>query len=1190
MKFAEIPVSPYTGASDVSVPIYTIQAKGMSIPIELSYHTGGIKLNEEAGLVGIGWALIADATISRTVHDKDDFLRVYNGPTSKGDLGDLQEANSPAAGFNVNKYLFCFACGYNVSFANGSNNDLINLFTTTTTSDSELDTYAYNIFGKSGKFFINAAGAVVMQKQENIRIQMIHIGGSRTFQVTDENGNQYYFGYIENYQPTTGDPQISSWHITKVTTQQKDVVNFTYTTATSHISITPDIAESYRLGCRVNGHTTSSFGTSSYDNVNLQQIDFTSGQVKFFYSGPNRHDLKNADKLDSIQVYSKTTAGLKYLKTNKLYYSYFDLTGMPPADSMEVKRLRLDSVKEITSGIVLPAYKFDYRPLVAAYPQKHGFAVDHWGYYNGKGNTTFIPSYGATINPAQNIGSPQGVTFIQYTGANREPDTAYSKTMALTKVTYPTGGYTTFDYDPNNYDYDGSIVGPVEYPQLVTVTIDTLIQIDTYGHHSGHIDFSKISNTIVPPASGLNATVKISYISKLNSGWPSSVRNTFGKLNYNLTGPTVNFTSDIGNTDLICSGLACSVPVTGNNITISQASATAYTWDAYVDSSIPDSVFSLIRLEVTFQGLKTVVQGNPTLTAGGLRVSAITDYSASGVVAKKRTWDYGYGSTHQRTYGRLMSFPVYAYGEFISGFEGVAGICQDLTLFSSSINSLTSVTSGNSVGYSQVAEYTIDPSNSSNNGKIVYTYFNSPDSTIFYNGLRPPGVMNMGNNLNGSLLTKTTYSNHGADIYWKVSETDNYYHTANRSAYYTLKYTDWHAIADNNVSCSTDPSHTIYTYLGYFYPYFKSERVLLDSTRNVVYDQNDTLKYLVSTTRNYYDDTLHYYPTRVRTIDSKGNKHVTKTTYPQDYVTTGGHTGNAILDSLILHNMVAETIEKHDSLYYPGGGTGYVTSATQSRYKQLTDSVMVHDKEYRLDITNPVTNFVPMSVSGNTYNQDSRYRQLISFDTYDATNNIAQYTLTNELPVSIIWDYKHVSPIAQVKNAALADAAYTSFEADGTGGWTIASSARDSTTAAITGIKSYNMSSGNITKTGLTSGTTYVVSYWTKNSSAYTITGTITGYPIKGATINGWTYYEHKVTGQTTITISGTGNIDELRLYPQNAQMTSYTYTPGVGVTTISDARGGINYYEYDNLQRLINIKDQNGNILKSYDYHYAFH
>jgi len=54
-----------------------------------------------------------------------------------------------------------------------------------------------------------------------------------------------------------------------------------------------------------------------------------------------------------------------------------------------------------------------------------------------------------------------------------------------------------------------------------------------------------------------------------------------------------------------------------------------------------------------------------------------------------------------------------------------------------------------------------------------------------------------------------------------------------------------------------------------------------------------------------------------------------------------------------------------------------------------------------------------------------------------------------------------------------------------------------------------------------------------------------------------------------------------------NAQITSYTYDPLVGMTSATDSKGMTIYYEYDSFQRLKTIKDQNGNILKQTDYHY---
>ena len=53
-------------------------------------------------------------------------------------------------------------------------------------------------------------------------------------------------------------------------------------------------------------------------------------------------------------------------------------------------------------------------------------------------------------------------------------------------------------------------------------------------------------------------------------------------------------------------------------------------------------------------------------------------------------------------------------------------------------------------------------------------------------------------------------------------------------------------------------------------------------------------------------------------------------------------------------------------------------------------------------------------------------------------------------------DYCQVYPVAKVSNAGISDIAYNSFEADGTGNWSIASILRD-TASALTGKKSQGL-------------------------------------------------------------------------------------------------------------------------------------
>jgi YD repeat-containing protein len=84
--------------------------------------------------------------------------------------------------------------------------------------------------------------------------------------------------------------------------------------------------------------------------------------------------------------------------------------------------------------------------------------------------------------------------------------------------------------------------------------------------------------------------------------------------------------------------------------------------------------------------------------------------------------------------------------------------------------------------------------------------------------------------------------------------------------------------------------------------------------------------------------------------------------------------------------------------------------------------------------------------------------------------------------------------------------------------------------------------------------------------------------------VNGaWVFNQKSYSSGMTLT----GPLDDIRIFPSDALMTTYTYNPLVGKTSEINPAGKTKTYEYDGLGRLLHIRDQDGNIIKQYDYEY---
>ena len=270
-----------------------------------------------------------------------------------------------------------------------------------------------------------------------------------------------------------------------------------------------------------------------------------------------------------------------------------------------------------------------------------------------------------------------------------------------------------------------------------------------------------------------------------------------------------------------------------------------------------------------------------------------------------------------------------------------------------------------------------------------------------------------------------------------------------------------------------------------------------------------------------------------------------------------------------------------------------------SNYQRVTNGTLTFfetnnpypSAKYALETTVPITNFTPLHYNSSSCDLSISpyYKLQESYDAYDVYGNLIQKTLKGGKHVSFIFGYKGAYMTALADNAASNEIAYTSFEnmAD-LGNWNYNTSSLSQAffnISPFTGSYIYPLSAGDINAANLNQ-RVYVVSYW-HNQGTVSIAGS--SLLQTGTTINGWTYEERLVSGSgsgvTNVTVTGTGYIDELRLYPQGAAMQTYTYKPSVGVASKCDAKNSLTFYEYDAMNRVTLIRDQNGKIIKKMQY-----
>jgi YD repeat-containing protein len=545
--------------------------------------------------------------------------------------------------------------------------------------------------------------------------------------------------------------------------------------------------------------------------------------------------------------------------------------------------------------------------------------------------------------------------------------------------------------------------------------------------------------------------------------------------------------------------------------------------------------------------------------AGGLRINQIKNFDPISNNYNYKTYKYGvsdvgYGEIIlplNRAYYSTEQFKYYSFS-VITVSRRVRSYCSNANIGLESFD-------GAIVGYTEVKE--INGTDVSNSGYSIYKYNfaqDQPDSWAAY-GLNRPNILSR-HFQRGQLIEKTDYKKLANATMQKIHTTVNTYGGAFPDDYNGAKTL---VIFERNVfQYQQDGPAVPCKGVNFYQPYFFNTYSVLTgdnritSNTETVYDDVDATKSTVSRTDYLYDNTNNKQVTRTRVTNSKNEIIETIMKYPHDYP------ANPVAAAMVSNNIINTVLDKEVKL---GITSGVSLNAQHTEYGQ------------------PYTGkFYPAYITTKTMANTAETE--INFDSYDTQGNLLQYTSKDAVKTAFIWDYNRRYAVAKVAGAQQSQIAYTSFESDGTGNWTIAGNSVIDATAPM-GNYGYSPTA-SITKSGLPAAN-YIVSYWKKSGTATVSLGN--GTP--GRSINGWTYYEHvgAVAAGGTVTVSATGALlDELRLYPVTAVMQTYSFEPLVGMTGQCDGNNRISYYEFDESNRLKLVRDQDKNIIKQVCYSYA--
>lgn len=1213
-KFADFPVGTYTGVPDITIPLTTIKSRDISIPLSLSYHASGIRVEEEASWVGLGWTLNAGGAITRTIRGNDDLSMTNH-------VGYVYSAQVPARpAFQAPSNDPCVGVpdpgGFNPSI---NSNDLNYLISTADQSqDSQPDIFYYNLMGHTGKFYLaqtngNPIRIVLLSNDEGIKITydvdlmkwtVITNDGFKFVLGTVEYTKSYSFklygygllsqyDYFEKYAasqdsehggipiefPNSG-KAITAWYLDQIISPSNEVVTFNYTPMTQP-STPVDPNPSFATKSIVNSNESRqdpiglgvrwAFDTNCGNHMHIDPLTATvdlglsilggvlsticvnegtgTGPVaecssQKYFSGSMNVVLNRY--LTDIQF---SNGSVNFIRSERSDFDQFsDDYGQGGNRRFFKKPNKLDRI-EIKGAQSFKAFQFNN------------------GYFNG-GNAADFNVKRLRLNSVTEYstkGAKKPYVFSYFGDSPQGINGSLPKKSSLARDHW--GFY-------NGKTTNATLIPEVLFTSVTLITKDACNETVQISAEEGYVNSIAGGDRDADETSSLAATLK-------NIQYP-----TGGSTDFVFESNTFNVeegareikdfmvTSEMGHFEL---NVPTTVKVTAE---LNCPNQCGYGQGTDQTCSSIDPIDDKPYLEITNEKdqRRWAAYYHDFITTGDVNLS----HNQCGVVRTFPFLDLPAGSYS------IKAYPLNGYDAHGNvTYSAMVAVDQSNLIKKGGGLRIKSIVDHDGVDARNDIVRNFDYTMTDGSGRTkssgrlmtnpMYSYFsyntlsrgNGTVSTCFkvisdsYSNI-PLGGSARGNLVGYDQVTVRYGANgeNGKSVFFYRNEPDETNFSKGES-FFPNSPTTTHAPSNGQLLRQIDYTsdgkkirETINNYelnaeterqltgmisrilgnreqLQYHFYTEPSEWWHLSGSYQIDYDVNDpsNVQGTSKLTRYFYENLDHKLLTRKETRSSEGEAISERWLYPldlRDDVPAAMWDANNPNFKNLQNSLVRHQVNIN----------GVLTLGEKNNYSYLNDQDVV-----------AVSSIEKATRSGV-------FEPRVAMTSFDSKGNVIDVSKVNDTNVAYVWGYKGTLPVAQVVNAKSNQVFYEGFEETGNG------------TSSKTGLKS---NSGAYTFTqplGFSPAANSVISYWYWDD-----------------TEQKWKYKEYPYASNFTTPQST--SIDEFRVFPANAKMTTYTYDPLVGITSSTDPNGQTVYYQYDDLNRLKAIKDFEGNVVKRFDYQY---